>query len=400
MSLDFHTTDLMSQEHKSDPFPFYARLRAEAPVAKWSIMGVGEIWLVTRYDDVVAVLKDKRFAKDPRNGGRKVREATDWVLKIMSNNLLRYDDPEHLRLRTLAAKAFRRCGVDHLKPCIETVVEQHLDLLAQSSDPELVRDFAFPVPLMVIAELMGIPQDDQHRMHHWIEAAASPSGPPDMTALSAFLHYLKDLIEERSRAPRDDLISALILAEADGDRMSVDDLVATSVALIIAGHETAVNLLASGALTLMQHPEQKDRLIREPDLAALAVEELLRYSAPVESATERFATEDMELNGVAIKRGDLVLAVLASANRDDAYFTAPDELDLGRDPNPHVAFGSGPHYCMGAPLALLEGQAAFTRLFTRFPDIQPAVPEHRLRWKQMPILRGLEALPVRLGDPR
>lgn len=398
MSLDFHATDLMSQEHKADPFSFYARLRAEAPVAKWSIMGVGEIWLVTRYDDVVAVLKDKRFAKDPRNAGRKVREPTDWVLKIMSNNLLRYDDPEHLRLRTLAAKAFRRCGVDHLKPRIEAVVEQHLDVLANARAPDLVRDFAFPVPLMVIAELMGIPQSDHHRMHHWIEAAASPSGPPDMTALSAFLHYLKDLIEQRGREPLDDLISALTQADADGDRMSVDDLVATSVALIIAGHETAVNLLASGALTLMQHREQTDRLINDPGLAASAVDELLRFSAPVESATERFATEDMELNGVAIKRGDLVLAVLASANRDEAYFTAPDELDLGRDPNPHIAFGSGPHYCMGAPLALLQGQAAFSRLFARFPDMQPAVPDHRLRWKQMPILRGLEALPVRLRD--
>lgn len=390
--------DLMSQQHKADPFPYYAQLRAEAPVHKTMIHGVGDVWLVTRYDDVVAVLKDKRFAKDPRNAGRRVREPDEWEIKIMSNNLLRYDDPNHRRVRGLAAKALKRCGIDHLTGRIATVTDELLDAIAARPEADLLRDFAHPLPLIAISDLVGIPREDHDKMPRWIEQATSPSGPPDMAILSEFLRYLQRLGERRRQSPENDLISALAAAENDSDRLTPDELVATATALIIAGHETAVNLISSGALTLMQHPEQRDLLVRQPDLASSAVEEILRFSAPVESATERFAVEDAELHGASIARGDIVLAVLASANRDADIFDDPDRFDISRNPNPHVAFGSGAHYCMGAPFAQMQAEIAFLKLFDRFPSISLAAPSDRLPWKQMPILRGLEALPVRLQE--
>ena len=396
MTADIAFVDLMSQQHKADPFPYYAQLRAQAPVHKTMIHGVGDVWLVTRYEDVVAVLKDKRFAKDPRNAGRRVREPDEWEIKIMSNNLLRYDDPNHRRVRGLAAKALKRCGIEHLKVRIASVTDELLDALAPRSEADLLHDFAHPLPLIAISDLMGIPPEDHNKMPRWIEQATSPSGPPDMAILSEFLRYLQRLTERRRQSPEDDLISALVAAESDGDRLTPDELVATATAMIIAGHETAVNLLSSGALTLLQHPDQRDLLLGQPDLVAPAVEELLRFSAPVESATERFAVEDVELRGERIARGDILLAVVASANRDGEIFDDPNRLDITRTPNPHVAFGSGAHYCMGAPFAQMQAETAFLKLFERFPHLSLAAPSDRLPWKQMPILRGLEALPVRL----
>ena len=267
-----------------------------------------------------------------------------------------------------------------------------------SSGPraELVHDFASPIPLLVISELMGIPSKDHGKMPRWMEEATSPSGPPDMAVLSEFLRYLEQLALERQSAPQNDLLSALAQAEHDGSVLTTDELVATATAILIAGHETAVNLLGSGALTLMQHPAERDRLRDGPELAASAVEELLRFSAPVESATERFAMEEIELHGETIPRGGIVLAVLASANRDAAKFEEPDRLDISRDPNPHLAFGFGGHYCLGAPLAQMQAEIALPELFRRFPTLEPAVQQQRLRWKEMPILRGLETLPVHL----
>ena len=386
----------MSQEHKVDPFAFYARLRDEAPVHRTMIHGVGDVWLVTRYDDVVAVLKDKRFAKDPRNAGRKVREPEEWEIRIMSNNLLRYDDPHHRRVRGLAAKAFKRCGIGHLRDRIAAVTDETIARMATGRAADLIADFAYPLPLIAISELIGIPREDHDRMPEWIEQATSPSGPPDMKILSAFLRYLQRLTERRRAAPEPDLLSALIAAESDGDRLTSDELVATATALIIAGHETAVNLLSSGALTLMQHRGELERLLQQPALVSSAVEELVRFSAPVEAATERFAVEDADLHGAEIARGDLVLAVLASANRDDRAFPEPDRFDISRAPNPHLGFGSGAHFCMGAPFAQMQAEIAFPMLFERFPNMSLAEAPERLPWKQMPILRGLEALPVRL----
>lgn len=394
--MDIQDVDLMGQAHKRNPFPYFAQLRAEAPVFRTQIMGVGDVWLVTRYDDVVAVLRDKRLAKDPRNAGRKVREPDVWEIGIMSHNLLRFDDPAHTRLRTIAAKAFKQCGIAHLRDSVKRFTGEHLDAMASGQRAELVHDFASPIPLLVISELMGIPPEDHSRMPRWMEEATSPSGPPDMSVLSEFLRYLERLAVERQNAPKDDLLSALAQAEHDGSVLTTDELVATATAILIAGHETAVNLLGSGALTLMQSPEQRDRLLQNPDLAAPAVEELLRFSAPVESATERFAMEEIEMHGEIIPRGGVVLAVLASANRDADKFEDPDRLDIARDPNPHLAFGFGGHFCLGAPLAQMQAEIAIPGLFRRFPEIEPAVQQQRLRWKEMPILRGLETLPVHL----
>ena len=391
---DLRDVDLMSRPHKADPFPFYARLRAEAPVFQTSILGIGNVWLVTRYDDVVALLKDKRFAKDPRNAGRRVREPDRWEIRIMSHNLLRFDDPRHLRLRSIAAKAFRQCGIDHLDAAIEEFVGEHLDRLERASDPDLVRDFAHPVPLKVISELMGIPREAHARMDRWMVEATAPSGPPDMAVLSEFLHFMAELADARRERPQSDLLSALAVEQHEGTSMSRDELVATAVAILIAGHETVVNLFATGSLALMQNRDQAQRLGAEPDLVATAVEELLRFAAPVEAATERFCREDLTFGGAAMSRGDVVLAAVASANRDESVFAHPDRLDLGRDPNPHVEFGFGAHFCLGAALAQRQAATALPALFRRFPQLAPAQDLMRLPWKEMPVLRGLSALPV------
>jgi cytochrome P450 PksS len=245
-----------------------------------------------------------------------------------------------------------------------------------------------------------VPSEDRHRFHRWTSTVVStdPSTWGILKAfphLSAFLGYIRKQIKARRAEPRDDLISALVMAEEASERLSEDELVAMISLLLVAGHETTVNLIGNGTLALLQHPGQMERLRDDPALIKSAIEELLRYESPVETATERYAREDVSLAGVTIPRGEQVFAVIASANRDEAQFDRPDDLDLAREPNRHLAFGQGGHYCLGAPLARLEGQIAISNLLRRFPDLRLAVPAGALRWRRGLVLRGLKSLPVR-----
>ena len=397
--------DLASPRFKADPYPFYAQLRGEAPVWRTTLRDGRTTWLVTRYDDVARVLKDDTFAKDKLNAMDPEQQArTPWVpgfLKPIERNMLDLDAPDHMRLRALVSKAFTPRLVERLRGRIETLCEELLDAMEceneRRGEVELVADYALPLPATVIAELLGVPAEDHKKFHRWSSRLVSISSSRDilrfLPAALLFVRYLRKLVERRRTDPEDDLITALIRAGEAGDRLSEDELLAMAFLLLVAGHETTVNLIASGTLALLEHPEQTERLRRDPSLAKPAVEELLRYTSPVEMATERYAREDTEIGGRTIPRGQLVLAVLGSANRDEQHFEDPNVLDLARDPNRHLAFGrGGVHHCLGAPLARMEGQIALNALLRRFPGARLA-PEP-LRWRRGLFLRGLERLPL------
>jgi cytochrome P450 len=403
--------DLASRRFKADPHPFYARLRAEAPVWRATLPGKRAAWLVTRYDDATAVLKDKegRFAKDKLKAmDPEQRAKGPWVpgfLKPLERNMLDLDDPDHGRLRALVGKAFTPRLVERLRGRVETLCEELLDDMerkgkgARRGGAELVGDYALPLPATVIAELLGVPAEDHPKFHRWSSSLVSVSSGRDMLralpAALSFVRYLRKLVERRRADPQDDLITALIRAEEASDKLSEDELLAMSFLLLVAGHETTVNLIASGTLALLEHPEQAEELRHDPSFVKPAVEELLRYASPVEMATERYARQDVEIAGATIPRGGLVLVVLGSANRDEEHFEDPNALDLARDPNRHLAFGrGGVHHCLGAPLARMEGQIAIGVLLRRFPETRLAVAPENLRWRRGLFLRGLQGLPL------
>jgi cytochrome P450 PksS len=373
-------------------------------VVRVELPGRGAAWLVTRYDDVAAMLTDPRFVKDPlhaRPASSGVRREP-WVPRVfrpLTRNMLDLDPPDHGRLRALVHKAFTPKLVEALASKIESLAESLLDAKRSRRRMDMIHDYALPIPTSVIAQMLGVPERDRWRFHRWSETvvAASPSGPGmfrAMPAVLAFLRYIRRLIRLRRADPREDLVSALVAAEEAGERLSEDELVAMIFLLLVAGHETTVNLIGNGTLALLTHPSELARLRGDPSLARSAVEELLRFDGPVETASERYAREDVAVADATIPAGSLVFAVLASANRDERQFADPDALDLAREPNRHLAFGLGIHYCLGAPLARLEGRIAFDVLLRRCPDLRLSEPDRPPRWKPGIVLRGLKELPV------
>jgi cytochrome P450 len=348
-------------------------------------------------------LKDDSFAKDKLNAmNPEQRAKTPWIpgfVKPLERNMLDLDDPDHARLRALVSKAFTPRLIERLRGRIEALCEELLDAMERESGTDLIAGYALPLPATVIAELLGVPAEDHAKFHRWSNRLVSVSSGRDMLrallAALSFMRYLRNLVERRRADPEDDLITALIRAEEAGDKLSEDELLAMAFLLLVAGHETTVNLIASGTLALLEHPEQSERLRRDPSLTKTALEELLRYTSPVEMATERYAREDAEIGGTTIPRGELVLAVLGSANRDERHFEDPDALDLARDPNRHLAFGRGGlHHCLGAPLARMEGQIALDAFLRRFPGARLATAPEALLWRRGLFLRGLERLPL------
>jgi cytochrome P450 PksS len=395
--------NITSAQFKADSYPFYARLRAEAPVFRVTLPDRQSAWLVTRYDDVSRVLKDEGFAKDRRNAMTREQLARQpWIpdfVKPLMRNMLDLDGVDHDRLRSLVQKAFTPRLVEQMRPSIEQLTEDLLNALQSRKQIDLIRDYALPLPTTVIAQMLGVPVRDRHSFHRWSKSlfliSASRFGLlMAIPSVWRFMRYLRRLLASRRADPRDDLISALVQAEEDGERLSEDELLAMVMLLLVAGHETTVNLIGNGTLALLEHPDQMERLRSDPALIKPAVEELLRYHSPVETATERFARENTVVANVTIPRGETVLAVLASANRDERQFVDPDKLDLGREPNRHLSFGLGVHFCLGAPLARLEGQLAINTLLRRTSRLQLAVPSTALRWRRGMVVRGLEALPL------
>ena len=398
-------SNIASPEFKANPYPFYARLRAEAPVHRMTLPTKESAWLVTRYDDVVAVLKDERFVKNTANALTPVQIAKQrWFRKLFKSmhSMINQDPPDHTRLRALVSKAFTPRLIEQMRPRIQGITQELLHKVQSRSRMDLIRDYALPLPTTVISEMLGVPTADRHWFHHWSNAVMSAAYSTWGLVKSVphtfmFLRYIRRFIEKRRAEPRDDLVSALIAAEEAGASLSTNEMVAMIFLLLIAGHETTVNLIGNGMLALLENPNQMEKLRNNPALIKPAVEELLRYTSPVDTATERYARESVTIAGVTIPRGDMVFAIIASANRDEQQFPNPDALDVSREPNRHLAFGLGSHFCLGAVLARLEGQIAINALMVRFQNLQLAVAPDALRWKRGLLLRGLESLPVLLG---
>ena len=389
--------NIASSEFKANPFPFYARLRSEAPVYRTILPDKRNAWLITRYQDVVVLLKDDRFSKD-----KMTAQKLPWmpgIFKPLMRNMLDLDAPDHTRLRGLVHKVFRPRLIENLRQRVQDLTDELLDRVQSQGRMDLIHDYALQIPTTIIAEMLGVPVKDRLKFHRWSSAGVSSSASrfgilKAIPHLMAFVRYVGSLVKARRVKPQDDLISALAQAEEAGEQLSGDELLAMIVLLLVAGHETTVNLIGNGALALLEHPAQLSRLQDDPALIKSGIEELLRHSGPLETATERYPREDTSIAGLEIPRGELVFAVLASANRDEQQFKHADRLDLGREPNPHVAFGQGSHYCLGASLARLEGQIAIATLLRRMPDLRLATPRNGLRWRRGLVLRGLEALPV------
>jgi cytochrome P450 len=384
-----------------DPAGFFARLRDSQPVAQAWMPHYGPVWIVTRYADVRAALTDPRLAKDVHRwpGGARSRpsEATG-----VHAHMLHSDPPEHTRLRRLVQKAFtpRRAA---LRPRAEGIAAGLLDELAPASGEviDLLGRYARPLPVAVICELLGIPAADREWIR--ITVTAYDDRAEHERVERELAAYFTELIAAKRAGPGDDLVSALVFARddagADGtaDGLTGTELVSTVFLLVMAGFDTTVNLIASGTLALLTHPEQTARLRQDSSLLPAAVEELLRFTSPVNHANDRFTTEDVPIGGVVIPAGEWVLPALSSADRDPAQFPDPDRLDLGRDTSGHVAFGHGVHHCLGAPLARMEAEVALGALLDRFPDVSLAVAPEELRWRPVSLMNGLESLPVRLA---
>jgi cytochrome P450 len=401
--------NLTGPAFRADPYPIYARLRAEAPVCRVKLPDGQTAWLVTRYDDAVSVLKDPRFGNDREKIMTPEQAARlPWmpsIVKPLTQSMINRDAPDHTRLRTLVHKAFTPGLVANLRERIQSLTDGLLDAVQARGRMDLIRDFALPLPSTIIAEMLGVPIEDRSKFHQWSNAFVASSGSKwgmlmMLPAAWAFLHYIRKLVKLRQAEPRDDLTSALVQARDAGDRLSEDELLGMIFLLLVAGHETTLNLIGNGVLALLEHPPQLDRLRMDPDLIKPAVEELLRYDSPVQMAGERYAREPVTIAGVTIAPGEFVHAMLGSANRDERQFAYPDDLDITREPNRHLSFGQGVHYCVGAPLARLEGQIAINTLLRRFPDLRLAVPPQSLCRRRGLGLRGLESLPVVLSRRR
>ncbi len=364
--------NIAGPEFKANPYLFYARLRAEAPVHRMTLP-TGEVaWLITRYEDVAAVLKDERFVKDTANALTPEQAARQpWFRKIfksLKRNMLNQDSPDHTRLRALVNKAFAPRLVEQMRERIQRLADELLDGVQGQGRMDLIRDYALPLPITIISEMLGVSVEDRHQFHRWsnhfMSAAHSTWGLVRAVPSALLLmRYIRKFIKKRRANPQDDLVSALAQAEEGGDTLSEDELLAMVFLLLVAGHETTVNLIGNGTLALMEHPDQMEKLRNDPALIKPAVEELLRYASPVETATERYTCEDVTISGVTIPRGEMVYVVLASANRDERQFTNPDLLEITREPNKHLAFGLGAHFCVGAPSPVWRARLQLARLF-------------------------------------
>jgi cytochrome P450 len=385
-------------DYFQNPLAYYARMRAKGPVTPVRMPEGNRAWMITRYAEVRAALTDPRLAKDWAGKLRPPDFAPDPVTGYLNAHLLSLDPPDHTRLRRLVVKAFTPRRIAGLRPRIEEITASLLDALEGRESADLIEALAYPLPITVICELLGVPAADQDKFQVWSHAIVSSvvSEEEFLAAGAEMFHYFTALLAAKRRSPADDLTSALIAARDSGDSLDERELIALLFLLLVAGHETTTNLIATGTLALLSHPAELARLRGDWSLLPAAVEELLRYSNPLNHTTDRFTVEPVTIGGVTIPAGEWVLCVTSSANRDPSRFADPDRLDVGRDASGHLAFGHGIHYCLGAPLARLEGEVAFRALLTRFPCLSLAVPESSLRWRPSSLIHGLETLPVRL----
>jgi cytochrome P450 len=395
----------------SDPFPLYADLRDRAPIHRNDL----GFWVLARHADCLAVLRDRRASSDSLNAA--VERMPEGLRQPMSKDnpmaaamvemrpFLFRDPPDHTRLRGLVSKAFTPKVVESLRIRTQQVVDELLDAAMEAGRVDLLAEFAYPLPVRVICDLLGVPHEDHDRFKVWSTALARGLDPDFLLtqevidargeAVLQFSQYFFELLAERRRAPGEDLLSRLVQAEDGGTVLSEAELLSTCILLLVAGHETTVNLIAGGALALLRHPEQCQRFRSDPDVHRSGVEEMLRYVSPVQ-LTGRVLTEACEFGGVEFAAGDFAMLLISSANHDPDQFDDPERFDVSRAPNNHLGFGFGIHHCLGAPLARMETQVALTSLVRRAPDLALTVDD--VTYKTNVVLRGMESLPVSMHD--
>jgi cytochrome P450 len=389
--------------YRSDPYSVYADVRRDSPAYRTRLPNGTEVFVVTRFAEVEAALKDPRLVKN-------IAHARDRVPGLLARlgfteyfanaNMLKSDPPEHTRLRSLAHQAFTPKLINQMREHIQSLADELIDKMQPTGRMDLIADFAFPLPITVICELLGVPRADEPKFRRWSNAlvasgALSSESLPLLPPLLLLVRYMRKLVRNRRAHPvaGDDLVGQLMAARDNDQKLSERELLSTLVLLLIAGHETTVNLIGNGMLALLRNPSEMERLQRNPSLIRGAVEEILRYVNPVQFVN-RYASSDMTIGDVAIPRGTHLLLILAGANHDPSFVEDPESLEVTRSVRQHVAFGQGIHYCLGAPLARLEGEIAFATLLRRLPNMQLAVAPETLEWRPTLELRGLKSLPV------
>ncbi|MCG6137935.1 MAG: cytochrome P450 [Nostoc sp. LLA-1] len=385
-----------------NPYPTYHNLRILNPVYRSTL----NAWILTRYVDVKSVLRDPRFCvinlankmKDKRYYLGQQKDL-DMLTQVTSKWLIFVEAPEHTRLRKLVGKAFSPITVEQLRPYVQMIVDELIDQVIDKGVMDVISDLATPLPVTIIAKLMGVPDEDCLLLHKWsdelshiIDPLLSVKTYENLNqVVSNFTDYFYNLFITKQKNPQDDLISHLLVVQEQNDKLSREELLSTCILLFAAGEETTINTIGNGILALLHHPEQMEKLRKEPKMIVSAVEELLRYDSPVQHA-QRIATEDVNIGGQLIRTGDKVIACLGAANRDPSQFSNPDQLDITRRDNPHLAFIEGIHACLGASLARLNTQTAINTLLQRLPNL--SLTTDKLEWRKNIALRGLKSLPV------
>ncbi|HDR4479330.1 cytochrome P450 [Bacillus cereus] len=394
--------NLASAQFKEDAYEIYKESRKKQPILFVNQVEIGKEWLITRYEDALPLLKDNRLKKDWTNVFSQ--DIKNMYLSVdnsdhLTTHMLNSDPPNHSRLRSLVQKAFTPKMIAQLDGRIERIADDLISDIERKGTLNLVDDYSFPLPIIVISEMLGIPKEDQAKFRIWSHAViASPETPEEIKEtekqLSEFITYLQYLVDIKRKEPKEDLVSALILAESEGHKLSARELYSMIMLLIVAGHETTVNLITNTVLALLENPNQLQLLKDNPKLIDSAIEEGLRYYSPVEVTTARWAAEPFQIHDRTIEKGDMVVIALASANRDETVFENPEVFDITRENNRHIAFGHGSHFCLGAPLARLEAKIAITTLFNRMPELKIKGNREEIKWQGNYLMRSLEELPL------
>lgn len=400
--------DLSSAAFKRDPLPTFAAMREAGPLVPLKLPILGKAWVTTTHAASIAMVKDNSlFVQEGKNAGKSGVAGMQWwmprSLRVLTNNMLLKDEPDHRRLRKLVDQAFARRNVQDMRAGIERMADELLEGFSGRSEIDLLQEYSRQLPLAVICDLLGLPAPDRAQFSQWTRTmltANSALGIVRATGvLGTMMRYVRAQIEEAHRNPRPGLIGELVRAEADGEKLSEDELLSMVFLLLVAGFETTTHLITTSVIALEENPEQKAYLLADPaERIERAVEELARYTSPVQMTKPKFVARDAEFFGQPIQRGEIAIALLAAANADPAVFDRPEVLDLQRLPNPHLVFSSGVHFCLGMQLARVEAQAALTRLYARYPNL--ALSSGELAWMERIGLRSVKALPITLNAPQ
>ncbi|GAA0418957.1 cytochrome P450 [Virgibacillus salarius] len=390
---------LFTKSFVANPYPAYAKLREGQPVTRVRLPDGQYAWFITRYEDALETLKNQMFIKDYTKLDNTSYHDLEAVFR---ENMLFADMPDHKRLRGLVSKAFTPQMIAGMRERIQEITDNLLDEISTEHEVDLIDVFAFPLPIIVICEILGIPSEDRNKFRNWSNAiieASNGSTPQNIDSQrNEFIQYLKERFAIVRKNPKEDLISKLVISELEEDKLTEKELYGIVSLLIVAGHETTVNFIGNSIMNLLELPDQLDLLKKHPELINNALEETLRYNSPVEFSTSRWVREDMEFKGQPMKKGELVIVVLNSANHDPDQFKDPEILDITREKSKHLAFGKGIHTCLGAPLARLEGEIAILSFFRRYPNATLNINKQDLEWRTGMIVRGVKKLPILLNN--